>query len=44
VNVGQVPVALVEVEPIAHEKLIRNSEADVANGKVIDQASIGAVK
>jgi hypothetical protein len=44
VKVGQVPEALVEVEPVAHEELVRDGEADVANGQVLHEAPVGAVE
>jgi hypothetical protein len=44
VQVGKVPVPLVEIEAVADEKLVRNREADIAEGKVFDEAAIGAVE
>jgi hypothetical protein len=44
VQVRQVAVALLHVEPIAHEELVGDGEADVADGEVLDQAAIGPVK
>jgi len=37
-------VALVEVEAVADEVLVRYDEAHVANGEVVDEAPIGAVE
>jgi hypothetical protein len=44
VEVGQVAVALVQVEAVADEELVGDGEADVAHGQVLDEAPIGAVE
>jgi hypothetical protein len=44
VDVGEVAVALVEVEPVADEVLVGNGEADVAHGELLDQAPVRAVE
>src|SRR4051794_22661933 len=43
-QIGQVPVALVEVEAVADEELVRNREADVLHRQVVDQAPVGPVE
>ena len=43
-QVGQVPVTLVEVEPIAHEQLVGHGEAHVADGKVVHESAIRTVE
>ena len=43
-QVGQVPVALLQVEPVADEELVRHGEADVADGQVLDEAAIRTVE
>jgi hypothetical protein len=44
VQVGQVPVLLGQIEAVPHEELVRHGEADVANGKVVDEPPVGAVE
>jgi hypothetical protein len=44
VQIGQVPVALLQVEPVAHEELVGHREAHVADGQVVHQPAIGAVE
>jgi hypothetical protein len=44
VQVRQVAVPLLEIEPVAHEQLVRHCEAYVADWDVLDQATIGAVE
>jgi hypothetical protein len=44
VKIGQVAVALVEVEAVADEELVRHREADVANRQVVDEASVRPVE
>src|SRR6266516_6909087 len=43
-EVGQVPVALVELESVADEELVRDREADVADGQVVDQPPVRPVE
>ena len=43
-QVGQVPVALPELEAVPDEELVRDREADVANGQVVDEAAVGPVE
>jgi hypothetical protein len=44
VQVGQVAVTLLEVEPVAREQLVGHGEAHVADGHVLDQPAVGAVE
>jgi hypothetical protein len=44
VQVGQVAVALLEIEAVPHEQLVGHGEAHVAHGHVLDQAAIRAVE
>jgi hypothetical protein len=44
VDVGQVPELLVEVEAVADEELVRDGEADVADGQIVDEAAVGPVE
>jgi hypothetical protein len=44
VQVRQVAVALLEIEPVPDEQLVRHREAHVADRYVLDQATIGAVE
>jgi hypothetical protein len=44
VQVGQIAVALLEIEPVAHEQLVGHREAHVADRQVVHQAAIGAVE
>jgi hypothetical protein len=44
VEVRKVPVALVEVEPVADEELVRDGEPDVAHGQVVDEAPVGPIE
>jgi hypothetical protein len=39
-----VPVALVEVEAVADEELVRHREAHVADGEIVDESPVGAVE
>ena len=43
-KVGQVAVALLEVEAVPDEELVRDREADVADGQILDQAAVRAVE
>ena len=43
-EVRQVPVALVEVEAVADEELVRYGEADVAHGQVVDEPPVRPVE
>ena len=38
------PVALVEVEPVADEELVRHRETDVTDREVVDEPPVGAVE
>ncbi len=44
VQVGQVSVALLEVEAVPHKELVGHREAHVADGQVIHEPAIGAVE
>jgi hypothetical protein len=44
VEVRQIAVALLEIEPVAHEQLVGHCEAHVADRHVLYQAAIGAVE
>ena len=44
VEVREVPEPLVQVEAVADEELVRDGEADVADGEVLDQAPVRAVE
>jgi hypothetical protein len=44
VQVGEVPVALAEVEAVADEELVRDREADVTDGKVLDEPPVRPVE
>jgi hypothetical protein len=44
VEVGQIPILLVEVEAVPHEELVRDGEADIAHGEVLDEAAVGTVQ
>jgi hypothetical protein len=44
VQVGQVPVPLLEVEAVAHEELVGDGEAHVADRQVFDQPPVGPVE
>jgi hypothetical protein len=44
VQVGQVPIALRDVEPVADEELVGDREADVANGQILDEAAVRSVE
>jgi hypothetical protein len=44
VQVGQAPVALLDVEAVSHEELVGNGETDVADGDVLDQPAIRAIE
>jgi hypothetical protein len=44
VKVGQVPVALVQIEAVPHEQLVRDGEADVPDRDVLDEAPVGTVE
>ncbi len=43
-QVRQIAVALLEVEPVADEQLVGHREADVANRHVLHEAAIGTVE
>ncbi len=44
VQVGQVPVALLQIEPIADEQLVGHCEAHVPDGEVVDEPAVRAVE
>jgi hypothetical protein len=44
VEVREVSVALVQVEAVADEELVRDRETDVADREVFDEAAVGAVE
>jgi hypothetical protein len=44
VQIGQVAVALLEIEAVPHEQLVGHREAHVADGHILHQAAIGAVE
>jgi hypothetical protein len=44
VEVRQIPVPLVEIEPVPHEQLVGHREAHVADGHILHEAAIRAVK
>src|ERR671935_1678805 len=44
VQIGQVAVALVQVEAIPHEQLVGHSEADVPHRKILDEAPVRAIE
>jgi hypothetical protein len=44
VEVREVPEALVEVEPVADEELVRDGEADVAHRDVLDEPAVRPVE
>jgi hypothetical protein len=44
VQVRQIAVALLEIEPVAHEQLVGHREAHVADGHVLHEAAIRAVE
>jgi hypothetical protein len=44
VQIGQVPEPLVEIEAVADEELVRDGEADVADGEILDEAAVRAVE
>jgi hypothetical protein len=44
VQIGEVAVLLVDVEAVAGEQLVGDDEADVANGKIVDEAPVRAVE
>ena len=43
-QIGEVPIALVEVEAVADEELVGDREADVAQRQVLDDASVRPVE
>ena len=43
-QVRKVPEALVEIEAVADEQLVRHGEADVAHGEIVNQAPVRAVE
>ena len=43
-QVGQVAPALVQVEAVADEELVRDREADIADGQIVDEAAVGPVE
>jgi hypothetical protein len=43
-QVGQLPVALVQVEAVADEELVGDDEADVAHRQVVDEPPVGPVE
>jgi hypothetical protein len=44
VEVRQIAVALLEIEPVAHEQLVGHREAHVADRHILHEAAIGAVE
>ena len=44
VQVWQVPVPLVQVEPVPDEELVRDREADVPDREVVDQSAVGPIE
>jgi len=44
VEVGQVPETLVQVEPVADEEFVGDSEADVADREILDEPPVGPVE
>jgi hypothetical protein len=42
-DIGQSPMQLVQVEAVAHEELVGDREADVAERQVLDEAAVRAV-
>jgi hypothetical protein len=44
VEIREIPMLLVEIEAVADEELVRDDEADVANGQVVDEATVRAVE
>jgi hypothetical protein len=44
VEVGQVPVPLVEIEAVADEEFVRNGEPDVPERQVVDEPAVRAVE
>jgi hypothetical protein len=44
VQVGQVAVALADVEAVADEQLVGDGEPDVAYGQILDEPSVGPVE
>jgi hypothetical protein len=44
VQIGQVAVALVEIEAVTDEELVGDGEAHVANWEVFDQPAVGAIE
>jgi hypothetical protein len=44
VQVGQIPVALLEIEAVSNEELVGHREAHVADGHVLHQAAVRAVE
>src|SRR5438105_7641362 len=44
VEIREVPMLLLEVEAVAGEELVRDDEADVANGQVVDEATVRTVE
>jgi hypothetical protein len=44
VQIRQVPVALIQVEAVADEELVRHGEAHVADRQVVDQAAVRPVE
>src|SRR5262249_16412398 len=43
-EIGKVPPALVDVEPVAEEERVRHREADVGNGQLVDEPAVGPVE
>ena len=43
-EVGQAPVALLQLEPVADEELVGDREADVPYGQVVDEAAVRALE
>src|SRR5579885_1114177 len=43
-QVGQVPVPLAELEPVADEELVRDRESDVPDGEIVDEPAVRPVE
>ena len=43
-EVGQVAEALVEVETVAHEELVRDREPNVAHRQIVDKPAVGPIE
>src|SRR5262245_55955992 len=43
-KIRQISPALVEIEPVADEELVRHGESDVLHGQVVDEPTVGPVE